>query len=248
MENVVVEGPLLDIRDLAVSFATAGGEVRAVDGVSLQLRRGEVLAIVGESGSGKSVCAMTLMGLTRGPNTTITGNASLEGQELIGISEMQLRRIRGARMAMVFQDPQSSLNPVYRVGDQIAEQIRAHEPGTSSAQAAERAATLMERVGIPRARERVRAYVEIGRQRLGERWRHADEHSKNGENSDHENPGSVVRNESLVLRSGRSRSRFPVRRTNPRSGEFTCGRRRPPVARTPRRRHPSPRFGVPVWR
>jgi peptide/nickel transport system ATP-binding protein len=149
---------LLDVRDLAVSFDTAGGVVRAVDGVSFELCRGEVLAIVGESGSGKSVCAMTLMGLTRGPNTTIAGSAALEGQELIGLSDVQLRRIRGARMAMVFQDPQSSLNPVYRVGDQIAEQIRAHEPDTSGAQATERAAALMERVGIPRARERVRAY------------------------------------------------------------------------------------------
>jgi peptide/nickel transport system ATP-binding protein len=150
--------PLLRVRDLAVSFTMAQGEVQAVDGVSFELRRGEVLAIVGESGSGKSVCAMTLMGLTRGPNTTIAGSALLEGDELIGASEIQLRRIRGARVAMVFQDPQSSLNPVYRVGDQIAEQIRAHEPGTSSAQAAERAAALMERVGIPAARERVRSY------------------------------------------------------------------------------------------
>jgi peptide/nickel transport system ATP-binding protein len=158
-----MDGPLLDVRDLAVSFDTAGGVVRAVDGVSFELCRGEVLAIVGESGSGKSVCAMTLMGLTRAPNTTIAGSAALEGQELIGLSDLQLRRIRGARMAMVFQDPQSSLNPVYRVGDQIAEQIRAHEPDTSGAQAAERAAALMERVGMgrvgsPDLRERVRAY------------------------------------------------------------------------------------------
>jgi peptide/nickel transport system ATP-binding protein len=151
-------GGLLDVRDLSVSFATAGGTVRAVDGVSFELDRGEVLAIVGESGSGKSVCAMTLMGLTRGPNTTISGSACLEGGELIGASESQLRRIRGAQLAMVFQDPQSSLNPVYRVGDQIAEQIRAHEPFVSKAQALARAGELMERVGIPQARTRVRSY------------------------------------------------------------------------------------------
>jgi peptide/nickel transport system ATP-binding protein len=154
--------PLLDVRDLSVSFATAGGVVRAVDGVSFALGRGEVLAIVGESGSGKSVCAMTLMGLTRGPNTTIAGSARLEGRELIGASETELRRIRGAQMAMVFQNPQSSLNPVHRVGDQIAEQIRAHEPFVSKAQALERAGELMERVGMGRVginhRELVRSY------------------------------------------------------------------------------------------
>jgi peptide/nickel transport system ATP-binding protein len=113
---------------------------------------------VGESGSGKSVCAMTLMGLTRGPNATIAGRALFEGRDLIGASEAQLRRVRGAELAMVFQDPQSSLNPVYRVGDQIAEQIRAHEPFVSKARALQRAGELMERARIPRARERVRAY------------------------------------------------------------------------------------------
>jgi peptide/nickel transport system ATP-binding protein len=150
--------PLLDVRDLSVSFATREGSVQAVDGVSFQLCSGEVLAIVGESGSGKSVCAMSLMGLTRGPNASISGRALFEGRDLIGASEAQLRHIRGAQLAMVFQDPQSSLNPVYRVGDQIAEQIRAHEPFVSKAQALTRAGDLMERVGIARARERVRAY------------------------------------------------------------------------------------------
>ncbi len=132
--------------------------MRAVDGVSFELGSGEVLAIVGESGSGKSVCAMTLMGLTRAPNTTIAGSARLEGSELIGAPETRLRRIRGAQLAMVFQDPQSSLNPVHRVGDQIVEQIRAHEPFVSKAQAHARAVELMERVGINQARARVRCY------------------------------------------------------------------------------------------
>jgi peptide/nickel transport system ATP-binding protein len=154
--------PLLEVSDLSVSFATAGGPVQAVDGVSFALERGEALAIVGESGSGKSVCAMTLMGLTRGPNATIAGSARLEDRELIGASETELRRIRGAQLAMVFQDPQSSLNPVYGVGDQIAEQIRAHRPLVSQAQALERAGALMERVGIggvgANRRERVRSY------------------------------------------------------------------------------------------
>jgi peptide/nickel transport system ATP-binding protein len=150
--------PLLDVRDLSVSFATREGSVQAVDGVSFQLGGGEVLAIVGESGSGKSVCAMSLMGLTRGPNATISGSAQFDGRDLIAASEAELRRIRGAQLAMVFQDPQSSLNPVYRVGEQIVEQIRAHEPFVSHAQALARAVALMERVGIPRATERVRAY------------------------------------------------------------------------------------------
>ena len=150
--------PLLDVSDLRVSFATREGAVQAVDGVSFQLRRGEVLAIVGESGSGKSVCATTLMGLTRGPTTTVSGSVRLAGEELIGMSEARLRRLRGRRMAMVFQDPQSSLNPVHRVGEQIAEQIRAHEPLVSKQQSLRRAGELMERVGIARARERVRDY------------------------------------------------------------------------------------------
>ena len=111
--------PLLTVDDLKVSFATEDGIVRAVDGVSFTVDPGEVVAIVGESGSGKSVTAMTLMGLTRGPNSEFEGTATFDGTELIGASNAQLQRIRGAGIAMVFQDPMSSLDPVYRVGDQI---------------------------------------------------------------------------------------------------------------------------------
>jgi peptide/nickel transport system ATP-binding protein len=152
------ESRLLEVRDLRVSFATSAGALQAVRGVSFEVNRGEVLALVGESGSGKSVSAMSLVGLTRSPNATIEGSALLEGSQLIGASEGQLRRVRGAQVAMVFQDPQSSLNPVHRVGDQIAEQIRAHEPLVGRAQARLRAVELMERVGIPKAAERVRAF------------------------------------------------------------------------------------------
>ncbi len=149
--------PLLQIEDLAVRFRTDEGAVRAVDGVSLSVERGEVVAVVGESGSGKSVTGMTLMGLTRGPNAEISGSARLDGRELLTMSNRELRAVRGNDIAMVFQDPMSSLNPVYRVGDQIVEQIRTHQQ-LSRQQAMARAVELMERVGVPRAAERLRSY------------------------------------------------------------------------------------------
>jgi peptide/nickel transport system ATP-binding protein/oligopeptide transport system ATP-binding protein len=149
--------PLLDVQDLQVSFATEDGLVRAVDGVSFTLDRGEVVAIVGESGSGKSVTVMTLMGLTRSPNARFGGSARLNGGDLVTASEDDLERVRGKEIAMIFQDPIASLSPVMRIGNQIAEQIRAHEK-VSKAEALDRAADLMERVGIPRAKDRLRAY------------------------------------------------------------------------------------------
>ncbi|MFZ0091866.1 MAG: ABC transporter ATP-binding protein [Solirubrobacteraceae bacterium] len=150
--------PILEVSNLHVSFATEDGTVSAVDGVSFSVAAGEVVAIVGESGSGKSVTAMTLLGLTRGTNARIRGEARFEDTELVEATPAQLQRIRGAGIAMVFQDPMSSLDPVYRVGDQIVEQIRVHETDVSKAQAYDRAVELMERVGIPRASERLRSY------------------------------------------------------------------------------------------
>ncbi len=150
--------PLLEVSDLKVSFATEDGTVSAVDGVSFSVDRGEVVAIVGESGSGKSVTAMTLMGLTRGPNARFDGSATFDGTELVRASDQQLQQVRGAGIAMVFQDPMSSLDPVYRIGTQIVEQIRVHDHEISKAQALDRAVNLMERVGIPRAAERLRSY------------------------------------------------------------------------------------------
>jgi peptide/nickel transport system ATP-binding protein len=150
--------PLLSIDELKVGFATDEGLVQAVDGVTFTVNRGEVIAVVGESGSGKSVTGMTLMGLTRGPNARITGSAKLDGQELLTASNEELRKIRGNDIAMIFQDPMSSLNPVYRVGWQIVEQIRTHHPEVSKADAMAQAVTLMERVGVPRAAERLRSY------------------------------------------------------------------------------------------
>jgi peptide/nickel transport system ATP-binding protein/oligopeptide transport system ATP-binding protein len=146
------------VNDLRVSFATEEGTVHAVDGVSFDIEPGEVVAIVGESGSGKSVTAMTLLGLTRSPNARFSGSAVFGGCELLTASERELEGIRGASIAMVFQDPMSSLDPVYRVGDQIVEQIRAHDPDVSRAAAYERAVELLGRVGIPRPGERARSY------------------------------------------------------------------------------------------
>jgi oligopeptide/dipeptide ABC transporter ATP-binding protein len=148
---------LLEVENLQVSFATEDGLVRAVDDVSFTLDRGEVVAIVGESGSGKSVSVMSLMGLTRGPNARFGGSARLQGKELITAPESELQRIRGKQIAMIFQDPISSLSPVHRVGDQIVEQIRAHEK-VSKAAAFDRAVELMERVGIPRAGDRAKSF------------------------------------------------------------------------------------------
>jgi peptide/nickel transport system ATP-binding protein len=149
--------PLLEVRDLAVSFATEEGTVQAVDGVSFALAPSEVLAVVGESGSGKSVTAMTLLGLTRSPNAAFEGSARFKGLDLISASEEELRKVRGAEIGMIFQDPMTSLNPVMKVGDQIVEQIAEHQ-GLPAQQARARAVEMLEKVGIPRARERVNSY------------------------------------------------------------------------------------------
>jgi peptide/nickel transport system ATP-binding protein len=149
---------ILSVADLRVGFATEGGLLQAVDGVGFELRPGEVLAIVGESGSGKSVTAQTIMGLTRSKNSRIEGSVRFEGEELVEASEATLRRLRGDRIAMVFQDPMTSFNPVYRVGRQIAEAMRAHRGEISKAEARTRAVELFEAVGIPEAEKRVDDY------------------------------------------------------------------------------------------
>ncbi len=147
--SATAKKPLLSVTDLRVAFATEGGLVRAVDGVSFDLAAGEVLAIVGESGSGKSVTAQTIVGLTRSPNTRIEGTIRLGDRELSGASDAELREVRGERIAMVFQDPMTSFNPVYRVGDQLVEAIRAHRPGVGDSEARERAVELLGAVGLP---------------------------------------------------------------------------------------------------
>jgi oligopeptide/dipeptide ABC transporter ATP-binding protein len=148
---------ILTVKDLRVSFTTEDGIVQAVDGVSFDLAAGEILAIVGESGCGKSVTAQTLIGLTRAPNATITGTVTYRGRELNALDDDQLRDVRGEEIAVVFQDPMSSLNPVYRVGDQITEMIRAHRD-VSNAEADARAVELLRSVGIPNPERRVNDY------------------------------------------------------------------------------------------
>jgi oligopeptide/dipeptide ABC transporter ATP-binding protein len=148
---------LLKVDDLRVSFATEDGVVQAVDGVSFELAAGEILAIVGESGCGKSVTAQTLTGLTRAPNARITGSITYRGRELTGLDDDELRDVRGEEIAMIFQDPMCSLNPVYRVGDQITEMIHAHRE-VSDDEARSRAVELLRSVGIPNPEQRVRCY------------------------------------------------------------------------------------------
>jgi oligopeptide/dipeptide ABC transporter ATP-binding protein len=148
---------LLSVEDLKVRFATEDGIVRAVDGVSFDLKPGEILGIVGESGSGKSVTAQTMMGLTRSPNARIEGSVRFRGKDLVNASDEELQSIRGREIAMVFQDPMTSLNPVYKVGDQIVEAIQAHEE-IDDAKAKDRARELLASVGIPNAAKRVDDY------------------------------------------------------------------------------------------
>jgi peptide/nickel transport system ATP-binding protein len=149
--------PLLEVRDLKVSFRTEDGLIQAVDGVSLSLSEGETLGIVGESGSGKSVTMMSVMRLINDPNARFEGEVVYKGRDLMKLSRDQIRGIRGSGIAMIFQDPMTSLNPVYRIGWQIAEQIRAHEPISKQAAHA-RAIELLTAVGIPHAAQRVNDY------------------------------------------------------------------------------------------
>jgi oligopeptide/dipeptide ABC transporter ATP-binding protein len=151
-------GPLLAVDDLRVGFATEDGRVQAVDGVSFALEPGEVLAIVGESGSGKSVTAQTIIGLTRSPNSHIEGSVKLNGEELTTLSESELQSVRGSQVAMIFQDPMTSMNPVYTVGKQIVEAIRAHDSSVSKKDGHRLAIELLDSVGIPDASRRVDDY------------------------------------------------------------------------------------------
>jgi len=152
-----VTEPLLEVRDLSVSFRTEDGVVQAVDGVSFTVMPGEVLGIVGESGSGKSVSMMTVMRLINDPNARFEGQVLYKGRDLMTLSKEEMQHVRGAEIAMIFQDPMTSLNPVYTVGWQIEEQLTAHEELDSKG-ARRRAIDLLNAVGIPQPQLRIDDY------------------------------------------------------------------------------------------
>ncbi len=147
---------LLEVQDLRTVFSTKEGQVKAVDGVSFELNAGETLGIVGETGCGKSVTAMSIMRLQR-PGRIVGGKVMFKGQDLTRVSEYEMREIRGRELAMIFQDPMTSLNPVYRVGWQVGEPTRLHN-GWDAKKALSAAVTMLGRVGIPSAASRARDY------------------------------------------------------------------------------------------
>lgn len=151
------DSPVLSVQDLQVTFATRQGPLRAVDGLSFDVAPKEVVGIVGESGSGKSVSMYSVLGLVRDANVQISGSVKFQGREILGLSDQQMQPIRGGEIGMIFQDPMTALTPVYTVGWQIVEQLRAHTEVTKQ-QARERAIDLLGEVGIPDPRKRVDHY------------------------------------------------------------------------------------------
>ncbi|MCX5194233.1 ABC transporter ATP-binding protein [Streptomyces sp. NBC_00249] len=154
--------PFLSVRDLKVHFPTDDGLVKSVDGLSFDLERGKTLGIVGESGSGKSVTSLAIMGLHRTGNARsrphISGSVVLDGEDLVAADADHVRRLRGHKMAMVFQDPLSAMHPYYSVGKQIVEAYRTHHPEADKKKARARAVEMLDRVGIPEPHRRVDAY------------------------------------------------------------------------------------------
>ncbi len=152
-----VAGPLLELRRLAVSFATDDGTVHAVDGIDLALARGRTLGLVGESGCGKSVTSLAIMGLLPPENSKVKGEVRFEGRDLLTLDANTIRDLRGARLAMIFQEPMTSLNPAYTVGDQIVEAIQQHQR-LSAADARARAIEMLRIVRIPSPERRIDDY------------------------------------------------------------------------------------------
>ena len=148
---------LLSVRDLKTSFFTHVGEVKAVRGISFDVNEGEVLGMVGESGSGKSVTSLSIMGLLQYPGRVVDGEILLNGEDILTYSKNQMRRVRGKEIAMIFQDPMTSLNPVYTIGNQIMEMILEHEKMTKR-EARARAIEMLKLVGIPAAEKRIDSY------------------------------------------------------------------------------------------
>ncbi|CAN5316154.1 ABC transporter ATP-binding protein [soil metagenome] len=151
--------PVLAIRDLVVEFVTEDGIVKAVDGVNWEIYPGEVLGIVGESGSGKSVSTLTLLGLIpQPPGRVISGEAIFKGRDLLKMKKKELRAIRGHEMAMIFQDPMTSLNPVLTIGNQLGEAVKTHFPGKKDDEVEAHVVRMMQAVGIPNAERRYHQY------------------------------------------------------------------------------------------
>ena len=148
---------LLSVRDLKTSFFTHVGEVQAVRGISFDVNEGEVLGIVGESGSGKSVTSLSIMGLLQYPGRVVDGEILLNGEDILTYSKDQMRKVRGKEIAMIFQDPMTSLNPVYTIGNQVMEMILEHEKMTKR-EARARAIEMLKLVGIPAAEKRIDSY------------------------------------------------------------------------------------------
>jgi peptide/nickel transport system ATP-binding protein len=149
--------PLLDVENLATHFFTRAGVVKAVDGVSFRLNKGEVMGLVGESGSGKSVTGFSLLGLVDPPGRIVSGSVRFDGQDLVAMTASQLRGLRGRKIAMVFQDPATTLNPVVTIGDQMRMALEAHGV-TGAGRTRERCLEVLGRVGIPDAARRLAAY------------------------------------------------------------------------------------------
>ncbi len=148
---------MLSVRDLKVSFRTEQGLVQAIDGVSFDVAESEILGVVGESGSGKTVSLLAVMGLITDPNAVVDGSIKYQGRELVGLPAKEMRKLRGREIAMIFQDPMTALTPVYTIGWQIAEQIRAHEKISPKA-AEQRAIDLLAEVNIPNPEEAINRY------------------------------------------------------------------------------------------
>ncbi len=157
MNNGQTQNPLLEVNDLRTSFFTPEGEVKAVNGVSFSVEKGKTLGIVGESGCGKSITSLSIMRLLGETGTIVGGDIRLRGEDLLSKSEREMRQMRGKDMSMIFQEPMTSLNPVYTVGEQIAEALRIHE-GMNRRAALNKAVEMIDRVGIPSPRARVRQF------------------------------------------------------------------------------------------
>ncbi len=149
--------PLLDIRDLKTSFFTEKGLIKAVDGISFSLHKGQTLALVGESGCGKSVTALSILRLVPEPGQITGGQILFSGEDILKLPENEMRRIRGHHAAMIFQEPMTALNPVLKIGEQITEVLQLHK-GLSRAEATDQAIELLEKVGIPEPQQRLRNY------------------------------------------------------------------------------------------